>query len=93
MRARAIFFRNLSSFLVRVVELIGGLIGGLSVAGVETNCTVLGLDGEDILTLEGLSLLSGGLSLSNNQSTREGLFMVKLVVVIKVTVDGQAVCT
>ena len=78
---------------MRVVELIDGLIGGLSVAGVETNRTVLGLDGEDILTLEGLSLLSGGFSLSNKQSTREWLFMVKSVVVIKVTVDGQAVCT
>ena len=76
-----------------MVEVIGGLIGGLSVAGVGTNCTVLGSDGEDILTSEGLSLSSGGLSLSNKQYTRDGLFMVKSVVVIKVTVDGQAVCT
>ena len=63
---------------------MGGLIGGLSVAGVETNRAVLGSEGEDILTSEGLSLSSGGLSLLNNQSTREGLFMVKSVVVIKV---------
>ena len=59
------------------------LICGLSVAGVETNRTVLGSDGEDILTSEGLTLLSGeGLSLSNNQSTKDGLFMVKQELVV-----------
>ena len=82
MRARTIFFRNLSSFLVKVVE----LIGGLSVVGIETNRTVLESDGEDILTSEGLSLSSRGLSLSNNQC-KDGSFMVKslkLVVVSKV---------
>ena len=60
-RARAIFVRSLSSFLVRVLELIGGLIDGLSVAGVETNRAV-GSDDEDILTLGELSLSLGGSS-------------------------------
>ena len=59
-RARAIFVRNLLSFLVQVVELIGGL-GGLFVAGVETNCNVLGSDYKDILMLGELSLSLGGL--------------------------------
>ena len=76
---------SIASFSEQVVEW-----GGLSVAGGE-NRTGLGSDGEVTLTSERLS--SGGLSLSNNQSMREGLFMVKSVVVIKVTVDGQAVCT
>ena len=44
-----------------VLELIGGLIDGLSVAGVETNRAV-GSDDEDVLTVGELSLSLGGSS-------------------------------
>ena len=77
-------FVSISSFSEWVVEW-----GGLSVSGGETNCTVLGSDGEVILTLERLSL--GGLSLSIIHS-KDGSFMVKLVKIDQIGGCYQSNC-